>query len=118
MATSTTRRLAAYQRRYRQIAEQIADIGFIASGSVTQRYTRCGTPTCACHADPPRRHGPYWQWTAKVDGKTVTRRLTPTEAALYKQWIANDRQLRQLTTQMRDIAAKATDLTLKDAQRT
>jgi len=43
---------------------------------------------------------------------------TPTEAALYKQWIANDRQLRNLTTQMRDIATKATTLALKDADRT
>lgn len=114
-SAATTRRLAAYERRYRNIAAQIADIGFITSGSVTQRYTRCGTPTCACHQDPPRRHGPYWQWTAKIDGKTVTRRLTPTEAALYQEWIANDRHLRTLTAQMRDIAAKATALTLTTA---
>jgi len=113
MATAATqRRLAAYKRRYHQIAAQIAQIGFIASGSVTQRYTRCGTPTCACHADPPRRHGPYWQWTAKIDGKTVTRRLTPHQATLYKEWIANDRHLRKLTAQMREIAGKATTLTL------
>lgn len=114
-SAATTRRLAAYEHRYREIAAQVADIGFIASGSLIQRYTRCGTATCACHADPPRRHGPYWQWTAKVNGKTITRRLTPTEADLYQEWIANDRHLRHLTTQMRDIAAKATALTLKTA---
>ncbi len=114
-SAATARRLAAYERRYREIAAQVADIGYIASGSVTQRYTRCGTPTCGCHADPPRRHGPYWQWTAKIDGKTVTRRLTPVEAALYQDWIANDRHLRTLTAQMRDVAAKATALTLKTA---
>ncbi|MGH9044490.1 MAG: DUF6788 family protein [Acidimicrobiales bacterium] len=42
----------------------------MSSGSITRRYTRCGTPGCKGH-DEPR---PYYQWTAKVDGKTFTRR--------------------------------------------
>lgn len=112
---ATTKRLAAYERRYRELAAQISDVGFISSGSVTQRTTRCGTATCRCHADPPQLHGPYWQWTAKVDGKTVTRRLTAAQAALYQEWIANDRHLRSLIDQMRTVASKATALNLKIA---
>ena len=77
MAQSTQQRLAGYQRRYRELAAELADLGYIAAGSITQRSTRCGTPSCRCHADPPQLHGPYWQWTAKVNGKTVTRRLSP-----------------------------------------
>ena len=113
MARSTADRLAAHQRRYRELAAQLADIGLIASGSVVHRYTRCGTAGCHCHADPPQRHGPYYQWTAKIDGKTVTRRLTEREADLYREWIANDRRLRRLVNQMRDTAAKATALLIK-----
>lgn len=115
MPRSTQARLADYQARYRQLAEHIAEIGFIAAGSITRRYTRCASPGCACHADPPRPHGPYWQWTAKVDGKTVTRRLSQTEAQLYQQWIDNDRQLRALVARMRSISAKATELIMKQA---
>jgi hypothetical protein len=115
MARSIATRLAAYQRRYHDLAARIADIGFIAAGTITRRHTRCGKPNCRCHADPPQLHGPYLQWTAKIDGKTVTRRLTATEAALYQQWIDNDRQLRALISQMRDIATKATELIMKDA---
>ena len=40
---TTTDRLVAYEHRYRQLAEQLAEIGLISSGSVTRRYTRCGT---------------------------------------------------------------------------
>ena len=58
---------------------------------------------------------PYWQWTAKVEGKTVTRRLSQTEAELYQEWIDNNRQLRAITTQMRAVAAEATDLIMKQA---
>lgn len=116
MGKSTAARLAAYQASYRELAERIAEIGFVSAGSITSRYTRCGTPNCRCHADPPQRHGPYYQWTAKVDGKTVTRRLTETEADQYQEWIDNDRELRALITQMRQIAAKATELIRKTQQ--
>ncbi len=112
---TTTQRLASYQARYAQLASQLADVGFIAAGSVTHRYTRCASPGCRCNAEPPQPHGPYYQWTAKVDGKTVTRRLSQDEARLYREWIANDRQLRAVITKMRQVAAKATDLILKEA---
>ena len=112
---NSTDRLAGYERRYREIAQQLATIGLVHSGTVTRRYTRCGTPTCRCHADPPQPHGPYYQWTAKVDGKTVTRRLSEAEAKLYEEWIANDRRLRRLLQQMRQVAAKVADLKLKEA---
>ncbi|MBK5224635.1 MAG: hypothetical protein JJE52_17525 [Acidimicrobiia bacterium] len=109
----TATRLEGYERRYRDLARQLGDIGYIASGSVAERFNRCGKANCACHGDPPRLHGPYWHWTAKVDGRTVNRRLSPREAALYTDWIGNDRRARLLLSQMKDIAAKATDLILK-----
>ena len=112
---TTDQRLADHERRYRELATELATIGLIHSGSVTRRYTRCGTPGCRCHADPPQPHGPYYQWTAKVKGKTVTRRLSPAEAELYREWIANDRRLRHLIQQMRQVAAKAAQLRLEEA---
>jgi hypothetical protein len=115
MPPTTDQRLAGYEQRYRELAAELASIGLIHSGSITRRYTRCATPGCKCHADPPQPHGPYYQWTAKVNGKTVTRRLNQTEAELYQEWISNDRRLRDLIQQMRQIAAKATELKLKQA---
>ena len=116
LARSNAQRLATYQSRYRELVAQLGDVGYIAAGSITCRHTRCGTPSCRCHGDPPQLHGPYWQWTAKVDGKTVTRRLSQSEAELYQEWIANDRQLRAIITQMRQVAAKATELTMKEVK--
>jgi len=113
----TTTRLETYEQRYRELARQLADIGYIASGSVAPRYNRCGKESCACHADPPRLHGPYFQWTAKAGGKTVNRRLTPSEAALYSEWIGNDRRVRALIAEMREVAAKAQHLMLEEAGR-
>lgn len=112
--TNSADRLANYERRYRELAGQLRGIGLISSGSVIRRFTRCGTAGCRCNADPPQPHGPYYQWTTKVQGKTVTRRLSPAEAKLYQEWIANDRQLRRLIELMRQVAAKAAELKLKE----
>jgi hypothetical protein len=115
MARSTAQRLTAYERRYRALAAQLAEIGYISAGSLALRHNRCGKPSCHCHTDPPHLHGPYWQWTAKIDGKTVNRRLTPAQAELYSEWIANDRRLRVLIQQMREVAIKAAELRLAQA---
>lgn len=116
MARATpTQRLADYERRYRELAEQLGSIGLISSGSVTRRFTYCASAGCRCHADPPRPHGPYYQWTTKVNGKTVTRRLSAEEARLYEEWIANDRKMRRLIAQMRQVAAKASEIRLAEA---
>lgn len=115
MATKrTTQRLDGYERRYRELAHELANIGYIAQGSLAPRFTRCGKPTCACRADPPKLHGPYWHWSTKVNGRTVNRRLSAQEAELYTRWIDNDRRARDILAEMRAVAAKATDLLLKE----
>jgi hypothetical protein len=119
VATKTTyERLAAVERRYRTLAAELAEIGYIASGSLASRYNSCGKPNCACHGDPPAKHGPYWHFTAKVGGKTVNRRLSEREAAAYSEWIANDRRLRALVEELRAVAHEAIELILADLAET
>jgi hypothetical protein len=50
----------------------------------------------------------------RVLGKTVNRRLTPSEAALYNGWIGNDRQVRALIAEMREVAATAQQVMLEE----
>ena len=114
MTTRDTARLAGYERRYRELAQKLSEIGWIASGSVARRTERCGKAYCACASDPARRHGPYWHFTAKVDGKTVNKRLSERDAHLYEEWIGNDRTVRSLLAEMREVAAKAEALMLAD----
>ena len=104
--------LAKLEGRYAALARSLGGIGLIAQGSLRQRYTHCNKAGCRCGAVPPRLHGPYWQWTAKVAGRTVTRRLSDAEAARYQEWIANDRQLRRIVDQMRAVAGQAREIIL------
>ena len=112
-------RLQHYEASYRALADELAallaTVGFISPGSVVSRYTSCGKPGCRCGADPPRRHGPYYQWSRAIAGKTVSRRLNQAQAELYQSWIANRRQLEQIIAQMEQISAAAGELLLPQA---
>lgn len=105
-------RLQRYQRDYQALVDQLAQTGFIIPGSLVSRRTSCGKPGCRCQADPPQRHGPYWQWSRAIAGKTISRRLTETEADLYRDWIDNRHRLEQIITQMEEISAAAAELLL------
>lgn len=112
-------RLERYERSYRALAEQLAtelaSIGFISPGSVVSRYTSCGKPGCRCQADPPQRHGPYYQWSRAINGKTVSRRLNQSEAELYQDWIANRRRIERVLAQMEQTSSDAAELLLGQA---
>jgi malate synthase len=60
-------------------------------------------------ADPPRLHGPYWQWTRKIAAKTACRWLSPAQREDYQAWIDNDRRLRDLLGQLEELGAAALD---------
>ena len=102
MATPTDAERAERDR----IAAQLAKAGFALPGTLLERRKACGKAGCRCQADPPRLHGPYHQWTRKIHGKTVTRRLTPEQAAHYGPWFDEARRLRGLLDQLETLSLR------------
>ncbi len=103
---------ASHQAQAEKIAAELAAIartGMVLPGSITQRRTRCGRANCGCHADPPRLHGPYWQWTRKVAAKTICRWLSPDQHRDYQAWVGNDRRLHELLARLEALGAAALD---------
>ena len=106
----TVRVAASHRAEARKIAAELAAIagtGLVLPGSITERRTRCGHRNCACHADPPRLHGPYWQWTRKVAARTVCRWLSHGQRHDYQAWIDNDRRLHDLLARLEALGAAA-----------
>ena len=95
--------------RLRELKAELAEIDFILPGTINVAMNRCGKPSCGCHADPPRLHGPYITWTRKVRGKTVTRRLTPQQLERYRPWFENRRRLRQLIGELETLSLRAAE---------
>ena len=101
---------ASHQAEARKIAAELAAIarsGMVLPASITERRTRCGHRNCACRADPPRLHGPHWQWTRKVAAKTICRWLSPEQHHDCQAWNDNDLRLRELLTRLEALGAAA-----------
>ena len=107
-----TSRLEHYENQYRELLGELQGLGFISPGTLVLRETSCGNPRCRCTGDPPSFHGPYYQWSTKVNKKTVSRRLSADEAELFQDWIANRGELQRIIAEMQEVSAKAGELLL------
>src|ERR1700758_1760487 len=97
------------QDRAAAIAAELASLGLALPGTLIERHVRCGKPGCRCHADPPVLHGPYWQWTRKIGGKTITRLVADDQLDDYRQWLANHRRLRTLVAELEALTLAIAD---------
>jgi hypothetical protein len=97
------------QDRAAGIAAELAGVGLVLPGTLIQRRVRCGWDSCRCHADPPELHGPYWQWTRKRAGKTVSRLVPDDQVEDYRQWLDNHRRLRELVAELEDLILAVAD---------
>ena len=91
------KRMEKIRARYDRLRARLAKVGWAIQGTVTERYDD-RVPDGA----PPR--GPYYQWTFKRDGKTVTRNLTATQAGKYRKAIENQRRLDAILREMRALS--------------
>ena len=89
-------RRRAARERIAQIRDRIRAIERLCSGTLLRRTKVCGKPACRCAEDPTARHGPYYEWGRMKGGRLVHRMVSPAEAALLREAIANYRTLRRL----------------------
>jgi len=93
--------------RFRQARQELFHLGYFLKGTVLKRMMKCGHPNCACHRDASRRHGPYFEWTYKVNGKTVNVKLSPQAAPLYQAATKQHRQLKLALARMERLSRTA-----------
>ena len=91
----------------RAAAELAAAAGPALPGTLVVRSYACGKPRCRCHASPPVLHGPYAEWTRKIGGKTITRRLTPEQLAAWQPLFDNARKIRALVAELQELTLQA-----------
>ena len=61
------------ERRIGQLKEKLAQLGPMLPGSISEQWNVCGTPGCQCKdPDKPVKHGPYYQLSFTVGGKSST----------------------------------------------
>lgn len=97
------------EKRFETLKASLADLGPFRRGTVLRQFVKCVQASCHCRADPPQLHGPYYEWTRKVKGNTVSVRVTKEQAQLLSQWIADARRLDKIIAEMQTISDRLTE---------
>ncbi len=92
-------------RRLNELKKQIADLGIAIPGSIQTMYLRCGKKNCRCHQVEDQRHGPYYLWYRRIDGKTTTQSVAEEDLHLYRLWIKNREKMESLIQKIVSIGA-------------
>ncbi|MGH3732185.1 MAG: DUF6788 family protein [Acidimicrobiales bacterium] len=88
------------EQRRQAILKEIARLGPIIPGTISERFTRCAGPICRCRADPPLLHGPYSTWTHRVDGRQITKALKAEEVKAIRAAITANHRLHELIKEL------------------
>lgn len=84
------------RERTRELRRTINLMDFVATGTIHKRTKVCGRQNCRCATDPAARHGPYYEWSRRQDGRLVHSIITPEQADLFTRAIQNYRKIQQL----------------------
>lgn len=112
MPSALETKLAKLRREYEAAKAQIQALGYVIPGTVQRREYSCGKPNCRCMTEGIL-HGPYYQWTRKVSGKTVNINLDIESAKKVKNWIQNERNLRKLCRRLEKTSLAVLQTTTK-----
>ena len=96
MTARTDTAIAKARAQIVRIQGALADMEYLASGTLLKRMKRCGKPQCACARDPAARHGPYYEWNYMKGGKLHHTSLSPEQAKRMRRAIANYRKAKRL----------------------
>jgi uncharacterized protein YukE len=101
------------QHQIEAVKKQLAELGSMHSGSLSEQYNVCGNPGCRCK-DPkdPQRHGPYYQLSYTWRGKSSTRFVRQEGVAKMREKVSNYKRFRELVNECVDLS-----LELEQAER-
>jgi hypothetical protein len=71
------RDLAWLERRRAELFGLIGQVGDFRRGALNAVWRKCGKANCACAQPGHRGHGPQWNLTRRIGGKTVNVHLKP-----------------------------------------
>ena len=69
--------LAGLERRRAELYVEMGQVGDFRRGSLNEVRRKCGKPNCACAAPGHPGHGPQWNLTRTVEGRTRAVHLRP-----------------------------------------
>jgi hypothetical protein len=84
-----------------RIKKALSELGPILPGSISTQWNVCGKPGCRCK-DPkkPRRHGPYYQLSFTIGGRSSTLFVKKTDLRQLRECSKRYQRFRDLNNQL------------------
>lgn len=97
--------IPGWMRRINEIKQELAELGEMRPGSISEQYNVCGKATCVCK-DPenPKKHGPYYQLSYTHQGRGRTEFVSKERVDEVRQQLERYRSFRALTKEWVDLS--------------
>jgi hypothetical protein len=99
------------RRHFERLARQLGRTRWVLVGTIRPRRIP------ARHGASRKLLGPYYQWTFKERGKTVTVNLSATQREAFQRAIDQQRQLEELLGRMRALSRQFLEATTQGVRR-
>ena len=89
--------MSANKRPVQQVKDALYRLGPLLPGSISTQWNVCGKAGCRCK-DPekPRKHGPYYQLSFTVGGKSSSMFIKAADISAVRECIKRYRQFKKL----------------------
>ena len=95
------------RRRFERLAGRIGKSGWILAGTSHERRI----PRSGARGGAANTYGPYYQWTFKREGRTVTVNLSGSQVRAFRRAIEHQRKLEAILGEMRSLSRKYLEAT-------
>lgn len=102
------------QKKLERWKRSLRTLGPVLQGTILPRVIRREDPQRPGHT---KDYGPYYQWTRKLQGRTVIQNLTPAQAKAYGRAIRENQKLEKLIAELRAASLKTLEATTKGVQK-
>ena len=107
-------KISELQRRHERLRRAILTLGPTIQGSILRRVIQRPDPE---HPQRTKDYGPYYQWTRKLDGRTVIQNLSAAQAKVFERAIRENRKLDKTLAEIRAISLTILELTTQGVQK-
>ena len=109
-------RQPSLEARIETLKREIVRLGDLRPGKLSQQYNVCGKADCRCKADPPQKHGPYYQLSFTRKGKSSTQFVREEDLAVVRLQLRNYQRLQELIDRWITLGMELSRLTLPSAR--
>jgi hypothetical protein len=93
--------------QYQKLKQEIEGLDLAIPGTLRTVYVKCGKTPCRCESGRKEdKHGPYFFWDRKANGKIASLTVGSEDISQFRQWIKNRQKLEKITRKLLDRGAQ------------